>query len=237
VTNIINKQAGKDRQCTLPDRYGFKICEKLTHCAGVEEICGTMWLFLKSTHLVHPCTPHHGGTPLENFGSPWGVGYIRLTSTVLRLINGSADRSGYITNFCSMIELLHEFKKNFFKHGRIQEVGNVSAGNSENWQFAGLLCIIKNWKFSCVLHAHSQFLWRFARFDHANRGVRQPVQPHTFYARLLVFGKTSAASFCSCKLLARSDESVLLPVLTCSLIFLHLWTAVSWRLLCFPPIS
>ena len=29
---------------------------------------------------------------------------------VLRLISGSADRIGCITNFCSMIELLHEFK-------------------------------------------------------------------------------------------------------------------------------
>ena len=51
---------------------------------------------------------------------------------LLWLINGSADRSGYITNFCSMIELLHEFKKSFFKHGSIQEVDNVSAGKSEN---------------------------------------------------------------------------------------------------------
>jgi len=31
-----------------------------------------------------------------------------------------------------------------------------------------------------------------ARLDLANRGVRQPVQPHTFYARLVVFDKTSA---------------------------------------------
>jgi len=51
---------------------------------------------------------------------------------LLRLINGSADRSGYITNFCSVIELLYEFKKSFFKHGRIQEFDNVSAGKSEN---------------------------------------------------------------------------------------------------------
>ena len=62
-------------------------------------------------------------------------------------------------------------------------------------------------------------------------------KPHTFYARLLVFDKTSAASFCSCKLLGRSDGRVLLPVLTCSPIFLYLWTAVSWRWLYFPPIS
>ena len=36
------------------------------------------------TPLLHPCTPHHGGTPLENFGTPWGVRYNRLTSTELR---------------------------------------------------------------------------------------------------------------------------------------------------------
>jgi len=29
---------------------------------------------------------------------------------LLWLINASADRTGYITNFCSMIELLHELK-------------------------------------------------------------------------------------------------------------------------------
>jgi len=40
-------------------------------------------LFFKSTHLVHPCTPHHGGTPLQNSGTPWGVRYTRLTSTAL----------------------------------------------------------------------------------------------------------------------------------------------------------
>ena len=35
---------------------------------------------------------------------------------LLRLINGSADRSGYITNFCSVIELLHEFNAEAFRH-------------------------------------------------------------------------------------------------------------------------
>jgi len=52
------------------------------------------------------------------------------------------------------------------------------------------LYITKKRKYSCVLYAHSQFLCSLARFDLANRGVRQPVQPHTFYARLLVFDKT-----------------------------------------------
>jgi len=47
----------------------------------------------------------------------------------------------------------------------------------------------KNQKLSCLLYAHSQFLFSLARFDLANRCVRQTVQPHT-YARLLVFDKT-----------------------------------------------
>jgi len=33
---------------------------------------------------------------------------------LLRLISASADRVGYISNFCSMIELLHELKNSFF---------------------------------------------------------------------------------------------------------------------------
>jgi len=33
---------------------------------------------------------------------------------LLRLISASADRIGYITNFCSMAELLHELKNGSF---------------------------------------------------------------------------------------------------------------------------
>jgi len=33
---------------------------------------------------------------------------------LLRLISASADRNGHTSNFCSMIELLHELKKSFF---------------------------------------------------------------------------------------------------------------------------
>jgi len=36
----------------------------------------------------------------------------------------------------------------------------------------------------------------------------------------------TAASFCSCKLLWKNDECVLLPCLNGRLIFLQLWTAV-----------
>jgi len=32
---------------------------------------------------------------------------------LLRLISASADRIGYVTNFCSMVELLHELKNSF----------------------------------------------------------------------------------------------------------------------------
>jgi len=38
----------------------------------------------------------------------------------------------------------------------------------------------------------ARLLCSLARFDLANRGARQPVQPHTFYARLLVFDETLA---------------------------------------------
>jgi len=33
---------------------------------------------------------------------------------LLKLISASADRNGYITNFCNIIELLHELKNSFF---------------------------------------------------------------------------------------------------------------------------
>ena len=75
---------GTNHEFTLSDRYGFKNCKKLTNWARAKNIkCETMRLFFKSTHLVHPCTSHHGGTLLENSGTPWGVRYTRLTSTAL----------------------------------------------------------------------------------------------------------------------------------------------------------
>ena len=57
-----------------------------------------MWLFLKSTYVVHPCTPHEVGTPLENSGTPWGVRYTRLTSNALkhlRVIYNNAYRPSF----------------------------------------------------------------------------------------------------------------------------------------------
>ena len=79
------------------------------------------------------------------------------------------------TNFCSTIQLLLELKNIRCQYRRIQEFDNVSAGKKENKKFAG--CLYKQKKsFFCVLYTHSQFLCTLARFDLANRGVRQPVQ-------------------------------------------------------------
>jgi len=78
LTNITNREEKRDN--SYSPIYDF--CEKLAHCANAKNIeCEAMWLFLKNTHLVHPCTPHLRGTPLENPGTPWGVRYTRLTST------------------------------------------------------------------------------------------------------------------------------------------------------------
>jgi len=88
--------------------------------------------------------------------------------------------------------------------------------------------ITKIWKFTCVLYAHCQFLCSLARFDLANRGARQPVQPHTFCAPLLVFDKTVAQPHFAVVNCSHAMMSVFYsPVLTRTLIFLQLWTAVS----------
>jgi len=83
--------------------------------------------------------------------------------------------------------------------------------------------------FSGVLYVHSQFLFSSARFDLANRNARQPVQRHTFYAPLLVFDKASALPhFAVVNCCSDAVMNVFYyPVLTRSLIFLQLSTAVS----------
>jgi len=53
-----------------------------------------------------------------------------------------------------------------------------------------------------------------------------PAGPATHFLCSTARQDFSAASFYSCKLLGCNDECALLLVLTCSLIFLHLWTAV-----------
>jgi len=47
---------------------------------------------------------------------------------LLWLISASADHIGYITNFCSMIELLQELKNSSCYRRSIQVFDNVSAG-------------------------------------------------------------------------------------------------------------
>ena len=81
----------------------------------------------------------------------------------------------------------------------------------------------KKQTFSGVLYAHSQFLCGLVKFDHANQGLRQPVQPHTFNAQLLVFDETLAQPHFA--VVNCSDVVVrvfLSPILTPSLIFLQL---------------
>ena len=62
-----------------------------------------------------------------------------------------------ITKFCSMIELLHALKTAVFN---IEAFGHIimSQQGKRKTRFSGHLYITKNWKFSCVRYAHSQFL-------------------------------------------------------------------------------
>jgi len=64
--------------------------------------------------------------------------------SLLQLSSASADRIGYITNFCIMIKLLHELKNSSCCNRSIQAFYNVSAGKKENQKFAELLYITKN---------------------------------------------------------------------------------------------
>jgi len=51
---------------------------------------------------------------------------------LLWLIRACVDCIGYITNFCSMIELLHELKNSSCQHKSNQAFDNASAGMKEN---------------------------------------------------------------------------------------------------------
>ena len=95
------------------------------------------WLILKSTHLVHLCTPHQVGTPLENSGTPWGLRYTRLTSTdvdnasrkvslaphsLLAILSwGTADMGNIfkekLINFCGQPETFHNACDPFYLTG------------------------------------------------------------------------------------------------------------------------
>ena len=71
---------------------------------------------------------------------------LRLCSAIVQLIQNNFlfcllwlisacadhDRIAYITNFCSMIELLHELEDSSPQHRSIQAFDNVSARKKEN---------------------------------------------------------------------------------------------------------
>jgi len=77
--------------------------------------------------------------------------------------------------------------------------------------------------------AFSILVW-FSKFQTVNPGC-PPSQSHTFVARLL-FDETfanPAGCFCSSEQPCRSVECVLLHLLMRHLIFLQLWTALTWH--------
>jgi len=51
LTNITKKHAGKERQCTPPNKCGFKICEKLTHDTALEQRTYRMYSLISRTFL------------------------------------------------------------------------------------------------------------------------------------------------------------------------------------------
>ena len=139
---------------------------------------------------------------------------------LLRLISASADGIGYISYFCSMIKLLHELKNSFFY---IEAFRNLIMSQ----QGKGKLNV-------CWTAIHNKKLKNFLRTSCAFCVVLQDsilqtsVQPHTFYARPLVFDKTSAQHHFAAVNCSDAVMSVFYyPVLMRSLIFLQLWTAVS----------
>ena len=86
------------------------------------------------------CVHNH----LTTFGRPFDhYACLRLRSATLHfhlkqlslfcllwLISASADHIGSVTNFCTMVELLHERKNSSFQHRSIQAF-HVSAGKKE----------------------------------------------------------------------------------------------------------
>jgi len=73
------------------------------------------------------CFVHYACLRLSSVISPLYPKQLSLFC-LLWLIRASAYRISYITNLCSMIELLHELKNSRFKHRSIQTFDNVSVG-------------------------------------------------------------------------------------------------------------
>jgi len=87
--------------------------------------------------------------------------------------------------------------------------------------FAGLL-YKKTKVFLRAICAFSIHVYSLARFHLADGDVRQPVQPRTFYVRLLVFDETSVQPHFAVVNCSNVVMSVFyIPVLTRSLIFLQ----------------
>jgi len=120
-----------------------------------------------------------------------------------------------------MIKLLHELKKAVVKIEPFRH-SIMSLQGKRKLKVCWTSIHNKNRKFACALYAHSQFLCSLARFDLANRGVRQPVQLHTC-VQLLVLDKTSVQPHFA---VVNCSDAVMTvfysPVLTRILLFLQL---------------
>ena len=88
--------------------------------------------------------------------------WFTLSAIIVFILSAMADQRKrwpywLHTKFCSMIELLHQLKKVVFDTEAFRHFIMSQQGKRKT-TFSGHLCITKNWKFSCVLYAHSQFL-------------------------------------------------------------------------------
>ena len=94
---------------------------------------------------------------------------------LLWLISANADRIGYVPISVARYNCCSSSKTSVVN---IDAFRNSIMSQQGKRKTKSLLDVYTNKKksFFCVLYTHSQFLCTLARFDLANRGVRQPVQ-------------------------------------------------------------
>jgi len=90
----------------------------------------------------------------------------------------------------------------------------MSQQGKRKTKFSGHLIITKNWKFSCVLCAQCQFLCtvQFSKIPSSKPGCAPTSPAAHLCSTARIRQDIRPASFCSCKLLWRSDECVSLPL-------------------------
>ena len=119
----------------------------------------------------------HTFSPLRMFQIVFGNSSLYLKQSplfcLLRLSSANADHIGYVTDARTQEQPLLEAFRHLImtqKGKRKTKVCRTSIHNKKLKVFLRALC------------AFPILVCSLARFDLANRGVRQSVQPHTFYA-------------------------------------------------------